>query len=97
MPLAPIVLAALATADSCGVALRAGLSAALKPRELRVFTLRASIPDARGVARVPGAISCVGCGFVANESESADRVCRDGLRVGDFGVKVRPVVAGTRM
>jgi hypothetical protein len=42
---AATVLASLEYADSCGVALRAGLSAALKPRELRVFTLRASIPD----------------------------------------------------
>ena len=78
MLLAANGLAALEYADSCGVALRAGLSAALKPRELRVFTLRASIPDAKHVAHVAGTIACVGCGFVANESESADRVAVTG-------------------
>ncbi len=34
------------TANKVGVALRAGLEAALKPRE-RVFPLRAAIPDAK--------------------------------------------------
>src|SRR5258708_9706999 len=38
----------------------------------RVFTLRASIPDARAVARSGGAICCVARGLIAIESESAD-------------------------